>query len=38
MAVFDIEAGTILSGSLPAAKVRLVVAWIEIHREELLAD
>ena len=27
-----------LAGSLPAGKVRLVQAWIEIHREELLAD
>ena len=25
-------------GSLPFGKVRLVQAWIEIHREELMAD
>jgi hypothetical protein len=23
---------------IPAAKIRLVQAWVEIHREELLAD
>jgi hypothetical protein len=38
MAVFDIETGAILGGALPPAKVRLVLAWMEIHREELLAD
>lgn len=27
-----------MSGAIPAAKVRLVQAWIEIHRESLLAD
>ena len=30
--------GEILSGVIPVAKVRLVQAWIEIHRESLLAD
>jgi len=28
----------VLEGSLPTAKMRLVLAWIEIHREELVAD
>ena len=36
--VFSIDAGERLAGSLPAGKARLVQAWIEIHREELLAD
>lgn len=27
-----------MAGELPAGKARLVQAWIEIHREELLAD
>lgn len=27
--------GTVLEGSLPAAKMKLLDAWIEIHREEL---
>lgn len=37
-AVFDIEEGRQLAGSLPSKQTRLVRAWIEIHREELLAD
>ncbi|MBU0501406.1 MAG: DUF4160 domain-containing protein [Gammaproteobacteria bacterium] len=37
-AEFSILDGSILSGEIPAAKSRLVQAWIEIHRESLLAD
>jgi hypothetical protein len=37
-ASFSIMDGEILSGAIPVAKVRLVQAWIEIHRESLLAD
>jgi hypothetical protein len=37
-AVFNILDGTILAGNLLSGKDRLVQAWIEIHREELLAD
>ncbi|MBF0261527.1 MAG: DUF4160 domain-containing protein [Magnetococcales bacterium] len=37
-AVFRIEDGEILVGELPRQKIRLVQAWIELHREELLAD
>lgn len=37
-AVFSITDGEVLTGALPAGKARLVQAWIEIHREELLAD
>jgi len=37
-AVFAIESGELVAGVLPAAKIRLVQAWVEIHREELLAD
>jgi hypothetical protein len=33
-----IEDGAILSGSLPNSKLKLVQAWIEIHREDLLAN
>jgi len=33
-----IEDGAVLGGDLPRAKMKLVQAWIEIHREELLAD
>lgn len=37
-ATIAIEDGSILDGSLPLAKIKLVQAWIEIHREDLLAD
>lgn len=33
-----IEDGAVLGGDLPRAKMKLVQAWIEIHREDLLAD
>ena len=33
-----IDDGTVLSGSLPSSKLKLVQAWIEIHREDLLVD
>jgi hypothetical protein len=36
--VFNILNGELLVGELPSGKARLVQAWIEIHREELLAD
>jgi len=38
VAVFAILDGTILDGRLPTPKQKLVEAWIEIHRDELLAD
>lgn len=37
-ASISIVDGAILSGDLPAAKLKLVQAWIEIHREDLIAD
>jgi len=37
-AVFGLDQGEVLAGSLPRGKTRLVQAWIEIHREELLAN
>lgn len=30
-----IENGDVLSGSLPPSKMKLVQAWIEIHKEDL---
>lgn len=30
--------GTVLEGSIPRNKMRLLLAWIEIHREELEAN
>ena len=36
--IFNILTGEILDGNLRQPKARLVQAWIEIHRDELLAD
>ncbi|PCI24365.1 hypothetical protein COB57_05100 [Candidatus Peregrinibacteria bacterium] len=36
--VVRIPEGTILEGSIPPAKMKLLQAWIEIHQEELIAD
>ncbi len=33
-----IENGEILAGELPRKQLRLVQAWIELHRDELEAD
>ena len=33
-----IETGELLDGEIPSSKLRLVQAWIEIHRENLMAD
>ena len=38
IAVYSIPEGKVLAGELPPGKHKLVVAWIEIHREDLLAD
>ncbi len=38
VAVYSIADGTLLAGELPPNKHKLVVAWIEIHQEDLLAD
>ena len=37
-ASISIDDGSVLSGELPAAKLKLVQAWIEIHREDLMVD
>lgn len=37
-AVFSIETGEVLEGELPNNKRKLVEAWIEIHKEDLIAD
>jgi hypothetical protein len=36
--VFDIDSGELIEGSLPRKQMRLVQAWIELRRDELLAD
>ncbi len=37
-AVYQIPDGILLEGELPSNKHKLVVAWIEIHHESLMAD
>jgi Domain of unknown function (DUF4160) len=37
-AVLAIESGEVLEGELPRNKMKLVQAWLEIHREEIMAD
>mgnify|MGYP000400976799 CR=1 FL=1 len=37
-AVIAIPEGELLEGQIPANKLKLVNAWIEIHRDELMAD
>jgi hypothetical protein len=38
VAVYSIPDGMLLAGDLPPNTHKLVVAWIEIHQEDLLAD
>lgn len=35
-AVFDIDEAALIRGVLPRSQTRLVQAWIEIHRSELI--
>ena len=37
-AVYSIPDGMLLAGGLPSRQHKLVVAWVEIHQDELLAD
>ncbi|MGL6226355.1 MAG: DUF4160 domain-containing protein [Thermoguttaceae bacterium] len=37
-AVFEIPTGTVLAGKIPRGKKRLVQAWIEIHKDELVQN
>lgn len=37
-AVIGIPEGDVLEGTLPKSKMKLVQAWIEIHKDELMAD
>ncbi len=37
-AIIAINSGDVLEGKLPKSKMKLVQAWIEIHKEELMAD
>jgi hypothetical protein len=37
-AMFDIRTGEKMEGSIPGDQVKMVMAWIVMHRDELLAD
>jgi hypothetical protein len=37
-AIFSIASGEKTEGDLPTRQTRLVMAWIELHRDELMAD
>lgn len=36
--VISIPDGKVLEGALPPAKMKLLLAWVEIHKDELRAD
>lgn len=36
--VFSIETGEMIEGNLPNKQKKLVLAWAEIHKEELMAN
>jgi hypothetical protein len=38
VAVYSIPEGELLAGKLPPKKHKMVVAWIAIHEDELVAD
>jgi hypothetical protein len=38
MSIIDIVNCDVTMGNLPPRQIKLVLAWIEIHKEELLAD
>ena len=37
-AVVSIPDGELLEGFLPPGKMKMVIAWVEIHQENLMAD
>ena len=37
-AVISLPEGEVLEGAIPAGKLKLVAAWIKLHREELMAN
>ena len=37
-AAISIEDGSVLDGKLPPKQLKMVQAWIEIHKEELFVD
>jgi hypothetical protein len=37
-AVINIQDGSVIEGKLSLKQIRLINAWVEIHKEELMAD
>ena len=37
-AMFSIETGNIIQGDLPRKPIRLIQAWVELYREELIEN
>lgn len=37
-ATFSIPDGKIIEGNIPSNKKKLIEAWIEIHKDDLMAD
>lgn len=37
-AVYEIPDGKLLAGSIPKNKAKLLLAWIEIHKDDLMAN
>lgn len=36
--IVTIPGGEVLEGKIPSSKMKLLQAWIELHKEELVAD
>ena len=36
--IVSIPDGEVLEGGIPASKMKLLQAWIELHKDELVAD
>jgi len=36
--VVEVPSGEVLEGRIPNTKMKLLAAWIELHKDELLAD
>ena len=36
--IIEIPNGEILEGNIPKSKMKLVSAWVELHKDELVAD
>ena len=36
--IISLPDGKVLDGKIPSSKMKLLQAWVEIHKEELMAD